>query len=335
MQFRVVTGELCGAADANAIAETRDGDLVALIHDGGYRSLLGIRDGHGERVALHRIDRQTDAQRTSHGCREAAECHDVHIATHDAFVRVNGAHAIARCFDRADRSLILKLHAEFFCHRRKSLREQMAVARLVLWQTQSTDDDRSHIGESRLRSDATFGIEQLVRNAELLQYGDVIGSAIELLLQSEQLQRTLRALVVFNSGFGAQCAQQIATVFSDRHHAALVDCIPRVRAVAQHLENPAPLRRIEAEAQHQRRMPLEQPFHRFRGHPRPCPRRGIAGRDLACIREARFERRACLTLDHRDFVSGLRQIPRRSHTDHTATENDHFHVDQHSPGWRS
>ena len=56
-------GELGGAADADAAAEAGDADLVGLVHDGGDGGGGFLGDGQGEGVALHRVDRQVDAQR--------------------------------------------------------------------------------------------------------------------------------------------------------------------------------------------------------------------------------------------------------------------------------
>ncbi|MNV84704.1 hypothetical protein D3C71_1785970 [compost metagenome] len=59
----VETGDLRHAADTNAIAEPRDGDLVGLVHDRRYRRARLVDDRHGDGVALHGIDGQAKAER--------------------------------------------------------------------------------------------------------------------------------------------------------------------------------------------------------------------------------------------------------------------------------
>jgi hypothetical protein len=66
-----------------------------------------------------------------------------------------------------------------------------------------------------------------------------LAGAVELLLRAEQLQRALHALVVLDAGVGAQRLQAIAAVFGQPHHAALVDLVAGLRAVAQHRRSPS------------------------------------------------------------------------------------------------
>jgi hypothetical protein len=46
------------AADADAVAQAGDGDLVGLVHHRRFRRARGIGDRDGQRIALDRIDRQ-------------------------------------------------------------------------------------------------------------------------------------------------------------------------------------------------------------------------------------------------------------------------------------
>src|SRR5262245_28808141 len=54
MQSEVVTGNLRRAADADAVAETRDRHLVGFVHDGRDRRAISLRDRHRDRIALDR-----------------------------------------------------------------------------------------------------------------------------------------------------------------------------------------------------------------------------------------------------------------------------------------
>src|SRR5690606_6346120 len=76
----VVAGDLSGAANADAVAETGDGDLVAVVHDGRNRGAILVLDRKGDRIAFDRIDRQADAKRAQEKRRVAAERDDDRIA---------------------------------------------------------------------------------------------------------------------------------------------------------------------------------------------------------------------------------------------------------------
>jgi hypothetical protein len=51
------------AANADAVAQPGDGHLVAFIQQGGNGGQRLVHDRHGQRIALHRIDRQLQPQR--------------------------------------------------------------------------------------------------------------------------------------------------------------------------------------------------------------------------------------------------------------------------------
>ena len=70
---QVVARELGRAADADAIAQARDRDLVRLVHDRRFGRAGGVGDRHRDRVALDRIDRDADAQRPQQQRRIAAQ----------------------------------------------------------------------------------------------------------------------------------------------------------------------------------------------------------------------------------------------------------------------
>ncbi len=180
-------------------------------------------------------------------------------------------------------------------------------------------------GEPGLRGNAAGRIEHFVRHAILLEHRDIVAGAVELLLLAEQLQRALAALVILDSGLGAQRAQAIAAVFGDRDHPALVDGVALCRAVAQHLQHPAPHDGIELGPDHQRPVPHQQPFDGFHRHAGAGPGRGIAGRDLAGIGERGFLRGLGLAVDDRYLMAGARQIIGRGDADDATAENDDFH----------
>ncbi|OJB36240.1 hypothetical protein BGV56_15570 [Burkholderia ubonensis] len=146
-----------------------------------------------------------------------------------------------------------------------------------------------------------------------------------MLLRAEQLQRAARAAFVLDARVGAQRLDAIAAVFGEADHAALVHRVALGRAVAQHLPHPLQLEAGAVEADRERRVLLEHPLDRLQWHAGRGPRRRVAGRDLARVREARVERRAGLPVDHRDFMTGAREVIRACHAHYTAAQNDDSH----------
>ena len=56
----VVAGDLGHPPDPDAIPQTGDGHLEGLVQQGGDRGQVRVHDRGGDRIALHRIDRQTE-----------------------------------------------------------------------------------------------------------------------------------------------------------------------------------------------------------------------------------------------------------------------------------
>src|SRR5690606_4211221 len=92
--------------------------------------------------------------------------------------------------------VIEEFYAEFLRLGGKGIGKLEAVAGLVLRGTQAADDLFAHMRERRLDLDAAVAIEHLVRNAVGSERLDVLGGRVELRLSTEQLQRSLHALVI-------------------------------------------------------------------------------------------------------------------------------------------
>ena len=72
-----------------------------------------------------------------------------------------------------------------------------------------------------------------------------MANAVQLFPATEQLQRSLAALVIANPRIRPKLPQAVAAVFSQADHPALVHAVTGCRAVAQHREDPPPHGRIE------------------------------------------------------------------------------------------
>ncbi len=202
-------------------------------------------------------------------------------------------------------------------------REFVAVAGFVIGQAQATDDLAG--------IDARFGfgtagrIENFERHAPSLQHLDILADIVDLLLFTENFQGALGALVILDTGFGAQLDQAVARIFGDTHHAALVARIADPGAVAQHGEHPAHGGRIDGRAHDQRSMFHEQPLQRLLRDAGRGPRRGITRRHFAGIGETGLQSGAGLAVEDRDLMAGFRQIPGGGDADHTGAENNDLH----------
>src|SRR3546814_14620430 len=75
-------------------------------------------------------------------------------------------------------------------------REQVTIARFIARQTKAADEAAPGGGQAGFGADAAFAAEQFVRDAILFEHRDIVGAVVELLLGPEQLERTLRALII-------------------------------------------------------------------------------------------------------------------------------------------
>ena len=160
----------------------------------------------------------------------------------------------------------------------------------------------------------------------MLQYGDVLGGAVQLRLGAEQLGGAQGAALVADAGFGAQLVQAIAAVLGQAHHALLVHRVTAGGAVAQHLRHPQVLADIAGGLDRQRGVLLQQPLDRLQRDTRCCPRRGVAWRHLAGVGKAGFQGGTVLAIHHHHFKAGTGQVIRTGGTDHTATKHHYSHV---------
>ena len=151
-----IAGDFGGAADADAIAEARDRDFVALVHHGRFRRAGGVLDRHRDRIALHRIDRQRNAKRRNQPRRPASEREHVGVGLQHARAGRDTTDARAIRDDAIDAGIEHEAHAERFGMLGQRLREHVAVAGLVLRQAKPAGELLLHGGERRLGRDAAL-----------------------------------------------------------------------------------------------------------------------------------------------------------------------------------
>ena len=137
-------------------------------------------------------------------------------------------------------------------HRRKTLGEEMRVARLVARQQQAADEFLAHQSQRRLMRHAPGLVEDGVGHAKPVEYRRIVADVIRLSLVAEQLQQAALPIVVADAGDGAQVAQPVAAVFSQAHHAVLVARVGLGVALAQETGHPRDERRVGDRPEHQR-----------------------------------------------------------------------------------
>ena len=133
------------------------------------------------------------------------------------------------------------------------------------------------------------------------------------------------AALVGDAGLGAQFVEAIAAVLGQADHALLVHRVALGGAVAQHLQHPGVLAGIGGELDGQRRVLFQQPLHGLQRNARGCPGRSVAGRHLAGVGEAGFQRGTVLTVDHHHLEPGTGQVIRTGGTDDTAAKDQNSH----------
>mmetsp|Transcript_41496 Transcript_41496/g.104654 ORF Transcript_41496/g.104654 Transcript_41496/m.104654 type:complete len:363 (+) Transcript_41496:1045-2133(+) len=246
VQRAVQVGQLPEATHANLVAETRDGHLVVRVEHGAARRLLCVGDGQRERVALHRVDGQLEADcaRQLH----AANARSQHHRVSEQRLSVGETHANHRRLrlagplcaqQRTHRTPEAQLRAPSLALCRHRLREAQAVARLVVGQVQAAAEQTAphRQREAGLQPQALLGGEHCVRHIAFAQHRSVErrrGRRLRRLavVQFERAERLV--VVVWPAELGVHGGHHRArTVLGEATHAALIELEARWRAFAQ------------------------------------------------------------------------------------------------------
>ena len=112
----IVAIELGGAGDAQPFTQAREHQFVLVIDQAYVRRGGGIRNRDGDRIALGRVNRQSEAERPRQQRAVAAERDDIGVGGKrpGAFSRVPDVHvfdAITVMRQLCDRRVIQKIHA--------------------------------------------------------------------------------------------------------------------------------------------------------------------------------------------------------------------------------
>ena len=219
-----------------------------------------------------------------------------------------------------------ELHAKVLRHFRQARGEHLAVARLVIRQSQGSGQNVGDAGQCRFNPGNPGTVEQLERNAGLLEYRDVLGCTIQLRLCAEQLGGAEVTGFISNAGFGAQFVEAVTAVLGQTYHALLVDGIAAGGTVAQHLRHPQVLIDIGGGLDRQRGVAFQQPFDGFERNAWRCPRRSIAWGHLAGVGKTGFHCNGWLTVHNDNVETGSGQIIGAGSTNNAATQYHNSHI---------
>ena len=298
---------------------------MGFVHDGGLRGFGRIGDRHRDREALDRVHRDANAQRCQHLGGVAAQRQHIAVGRQHACIGAHAGDALAAALQALNVNAETEGHAQGFGPLGQRVGELEAVTGLVPGQAQRADKFVLHLCQRGLVLQVAGAVQQLVGHVVLFENLDVLGGAVELLLGAKQLQRALLAVVVLNADLGPQFFQAITAVLGQAHHAALVDAVARLGAVAQHGQAPAPHGGVEHGLDHQRAVVHQHPLDGFQRHTGAGPGRRVAWRDLARIGVAGFQARAGLAVDHFHLMASTRQVIGHRGADDTAAKNEYTH----------
>ena len=207
----------------------------------------------------------------------------------------------------------------------QALREQVAIAGLIIGQVQPAHELARHARQCRFGRHQFLGTQQPVTHAAFTQHPHVLAGRLDLRFMPEKLQQTTLAILVANARIAAQRIDALAAVLGDTYHALLVDGIALGRAVVEHRHHEACHGRVALGLNLQRCMLLEHPLECLARDAGRRPGGGKPERHLTGIAVAGFHGGGLATIHHRDLVPLGRQVIGAGDPDDAATENEYLH----------
>ena len=238
VEARVVAGELRRSRDPNAVTDAHDPDFASAVGQRDHGGAIPGADRKGDRVTLDRIDWEADAERAKQAGAAVAESDDAGIRRHTALVGDDPDEPAIADVEGADRLCVAKLDVISRAVAGQLLREQMSIARLVVGVVDPAGDRPSLRCERGLELDASAGVENLVRQADLTQGPCDVPRARNRRLVAKQMEGAAMVGVVVDPGFLDQLVQLRLAVPAQAEDRVRV-AKPRVRsALAQESDSP-------------------------------------------------------------------------------------------------
>ena len=313
--------DLGRAGHAHALAQARDGDLVALVHHAAARADDGLGHVRADRVAVYRTQRHVQAQRRQPGGRlhAGAQHHGVEALAAAVPLQRGGR----RGAGRVHRGVEAKLRAQRLRGVAQDDGELAAVAHFVLRQVDGTE--QRGVGLERGLDGARLLAADFVKHhAGLAQHRQPRLHDALLLLAAQQHQVTLAALeFVFHAR--GHLVQALAAVESQALQLRAVGGVGAGIAGAQPAAHPAQVGHGQRPRHAHRGVARQQVADDLARHARRGPGRDVAGRQHAGVGKAGALGHAGVALEYGDLVAIKGQFVRGSDADDAGAEDGDVH----------
>ncbi len=156
----VVAGEIRGGGQAQPVAQPGKGDEVRFIDAEMRRCRFSIGNRQGDRIALHRIDRQGEAEGLGQQRAVAAERQDIGVALDPAPIGLDAGDAAAAVLDPLDRRAELEGDAALAAGFGEREGELAGVAGFIMRRVDGAGETVLHRGEGRFEGGELLALER-------------------------------------------------------------------------------------------------------------------------------------------------------------------------------
>ena len=201
VEFARVAVQLARARHAQALAQARKHELVAVVRQRHAGCGGGIKNRIGGRISLARIQHQPDAERLQQGRGKAAHGHHDGVRVLDAMtpLRIDAFHArdaLAIGQQPRHRRAVLEIHAGRRRAGGQRRGKQMHVARFVAGRKIAAYDLLAGMRQGWLDADHFIGADRIARAAQLAQQRGARLRFIKLLLVRIEMQNAPLQVVI-------------------------------------------------------------------------------------------------------------------------------------------
>ncbi len=283
---------------------------------------------HGDRhgIALHRVDRQADADPPRQDGALVAQRQDVGVGAEFALRRGDAGNPVPLGLDAVNIDPVAEFGAPPGGLGGEALGELVAVAGLVARAIDAAGDAVLRRGQGGLEGDQPVPVEDLDGLAVVGQDLHVADPALESLGAAVEEHDAPVDAVVGQVAVVQGLVQHLLGIEAEPVLAQGVDAGPLVGALAQEQERPGPEVRIGLRAKAQGLVLQDQGLQQDHRRGRRGPGEGVAGRDHAGVAPAGLEPRRLAALEDHHLVAVLGELVGGGHADHPGPHDNDLHV---------
>ena len=285
---------------------------------------------HRDRVALGRVDVEGEAKLARQNRAEAAQ--GQHIAIRPQCLVASllqdlyPQDPIPGAVEAQHFGAVAKVDPGLLATFGQGLGKLAGIAGLVLGGVSRTGDPVPDRRQRRFDVHRPGGINDLPVTPQVLHDTGGLDCALEFLGVGVEVQDPLLQVIVLQTQFLAERLQLAAAVCAQVDHLANVVGGLAGRALPEKRQGPAPLCRIQARPEQQRRVRLEQPLHHLQRRRGVGPGFGVGHGNLTTVGVAGFKTGPVLPVHHRDLIPFLLQEPGRGYADHSRAQHHDVHA---------